>query len=37
VGGIPGTENPRAFLIVTVFLVFLAVVLIAWFKRIKWL
>jgi zinc transporter len=37
VGGIPGTENPRAFLIVTVFLVVLAVVLIAWFKRIKWL
>ena len=37
VGGMPGTENPWAFLIVTVCLVLLAVVLIAWFKRIKWL
>jgi zinc transporter len=37
VGGMPGSENPWAFLIVTVFLVVLAIVLIAWFKRIKWL
>ena len=37
VGGIPGTENPKAFLIVTLFLVGMAVGLIAWFKRIKWL
>ena len=37
VGGIPGSENPWAFFIVSLFLVALAVVLIAWFKRIKWL
>jgi len=37
VGGIPGTENPWAFSIVTVFLVVLAVFLIVWFKKIKWL
>lgn len=37
VGGIPGTENPWAFFTVTVFLVFLAVLLVVWFKRIKWL
>ena len=37
VGGIPGTENPWAFLIVTLLLVFLAIFLIAWFKKIKWL
>lgn len=37
VGGIPGTESPRAFLIVTVFLLLLGVILIGWFKRIKWL
>ena len=37
VGGIPGTESPWAFLIVTVFLVVLAIVLIAWFKKLKWL
>ncbi len=37
VGGIPGTESPWAFLIVTVFLFVLAVVLIAWFKKLKWL
>ena len=37
VGGIPGTENPRAFLIVTLFLVALAIFLIFWFKKIKWL
>ncbi|BBO71862.1 zinc transporter ZntB [Desulfosarcina alkanivorans] len=37
VGGIPGTENPKAFLIVTVFLVVLAIVLVGWFRKIKWL
>lgn len=37
VGGVPGTENPWAFLIVTMLLVFLAIFLIVWFKRIKWL
>ena len=37
VGGIPGTENPWAFSIVTAVLVVLAVFLIAWFKKIKWL
>jgi zinc transporter len=37
VGGIPGTESPWAFMIVTVFLVVLAIVLIAWFKKLKWL
>lgn len=37
VGGIPGTESPWAFLIVTVFLFVLAIVLIAWFKKLKWL
>lgn len=37
VGGIPGTESPWAFLIVTVFLVFMAIFLIIWFKRLKWL
>ena len=37
VGGIPGTESPWAFLIVTVFLFLMAVFLIIWFKRLKWL
>lgn len=37
VGGIPGTENPWAFLIVTLFLVALAIFLILWFRKIKWL
>lgn len=37
VGGIPGTENPWAFFMVTVFLVVLSIVLITWFKKIKWL
>jgi len=37
VGGIPGTESPWAFLIVTVFLFVLAIVMIAWFKKLKWL
>lgn len=37
VGGIPGTDSPWAFLIVTIFLVLLAIFLIFWFKRIKWL
>lgn len=37
VGGIPGTESRWAFLIVTFFLVVLAILLVSWFKRIKWL
>lgn len=37
VGGIPGTEHPLAFAIVSVILAVLAVVLIWNFKRIKWL
>ncbi len=37
VGGIPGTESPWAFLIVTCFLVVLAIFLVAWFKKLKWL
>jgi zinc transporter len=37
VGGIPGTESPWAFLVVTVLLLALAIVLIAWFRKIKWL
>ena len=37
VGGIPGAENKLAFLIVTFFLVALAVILVGLFKRIKWL
>jgi zinc transporter len=37
VGGIPGTESPWAFLIVTLFLIVLAILLIAWFRRIRWL
>lgn len=37
VGGIPGTESPWAFLVVTIFLFVLAIVLIAWFKKLKWL
>ncbi|MGD9310434.1 MAG: zinc transporter ZntB [Desulfosarcina sp.] len=37
VGGMPGTENPWAFVIVTVLLIALAILLVAWFKRIKWL
>lgn len=37
VGGIPGAENKLSFLIVTVFLVVLAVILVGLFKRVKWL
>jgi zinc transporter len=37
VGGIPGTENKWAFTSVTIFLIVLAVGLIGWFRRIKWL
>ena len=37
VGGIPGTESPWAFLIVSLCLVILALLLVVWFKRIKWL
>jgi len=37
VGGIPGSENPWAFSVVTLFLVAVAMVLILVFKRLKWL
>lgn len=37
VGGIPGTDSPWAFLIVASGIVLIAVVLVLWFKRIKWL
>ena len=37
VGGIPGSENPWAFLIVTFFMLGLALFLIVWFRKIKWL
>ena len=37
VGGIPGTDSPIAFLIVTILLLILAVLLVAWFRKIKWL
>lgn len=37
VGGIPGTESPWAFVIVSMLLIVLAITLIAWFKKIKWL
>jgi zinc transporter len=37
VGGIPGTESKWAFSLVTAVLVGLAIILVAWFKKIKWL
>jgi len=37
VGGIPGTESPFAFAIVSLFLVVIAILLIWHFKRLKWL
>ena len=37
VGGIPGTENKWAFALVVVILIALAVGLLVWFKKIKWL
>lgn len=37
VGGIPGSDNPWAFLAVTLLLLSLALVLILWFRKIKWL
>ena len=37
VGGIPGTDSPEAFLIVTLLLLILAILLVAWFRKIKWL
>jgi len=37
VAGIPGTDNPWAFTIVSVAIVFFGVGLVAWFKRIHWL
>lgn len=37
VGGIPGTDNEWAFILVTALLIGLAVFLLAWFKKIKWI
>jgi zinc transporter len=37
VGGIPGTENNWAFTVVTVALIAIAIGLVVWFKKIKWL
>ncbi len=37
VGGIPGTESPWAFLVVTTLIVVIAILLVAWFKKLKWL
>ena len=37
VGGIPGSENKWAFLMVTFFLILIALVLLGIFRRIKWL
>ena len=37
VGGIPGTENTWAFTLVVVILIAIAVGLLVWFKKIKWL
>lgn len=37
VGGIPGTESKWSFTLVTALLIVLAVFLVAWFKKIKWL
>ena len=37
VGGIPGEENKWAFSLVTIVLIAIAVGLVAWFRKIKWL
>jgi len=37
VGGIPGTESKWAFTLVTVLLIGLAVFLLAWFRKLKWI
>ena len=37
VGGIPGAESKWSFALVTIILIVIAFVLVAWFKRIKWL
>ena len=37
VGGIPGTESRWAFTLVTVLLIGLAVFLLAWFRKLKWI
>ena len=37
VGGIPGTDSPLAFIIVTLLLLVIAVILVVWFRKIKWL
>jgi len=37
VGGIPGTDNNWAFTVVTVALIAIAIGLVVWFRKIKWL
>jgi zinc transporter len=37
VGGIPGAEYKWAFLLVVVMLIAIAIGLLVWFKKIKWL
>ncbi len=37
VGGIPGTENPWAFLVVCVFLAAVAILQVILFRRMHWL
>lgn len=37
VGGIPGTDNSWAFTVVTVALIAIAIGLVVWFRKIKWL
>jgi Mg2+ and Co2+ transporter CorA len=37
VGGIPGSDSKWAFDVVTALLVVIAIVLLLWFKKIKWL
>jgi len=37
VGGIPGTENEWAFTLVSLVLMAIAIGLVVWFRKIKWL
>jgi zinc transporter len=37
VGGIPGAENRWAFILVVLILIDIAIGLLVWFKKIKWL
>jgi zinc transporter len=37
VGGIPGSENPWAFTLVSTGLIAIAILLILWFKKMKWM